>query len=58
MNKIITKKEMAEFMWKTLEKIVEENYPEDEREKAKAQILKSMSYSMFYETFNSKEKND
>ena len=51
----ITGKEMAEFMWKTLEKIVEENYPEDERENAKAQILKSMSYSMFYETFNSKE---
>lgn len=57
MNKIITKKEMAEFMWKTLEKIVEENYPEDEREKAKARILKSMSYSMFYGTFNSTRSN-
>ena len=57
MNKIITKKEMVEFIWKTLEKIVEENYPEDEREKAKAQILKSMSYSMFYGTFNSTRSN-
>jgi len=26
----ITGKEMAEYLWKTLEKIVEENYPEDE----------------------------
>jgi len=55
---LITGKEMAEFMWKTLEKIVEENYPEDEREKAKAQILKSMSYSMFYGTFKCKERRE
>ena len=30
MNKIITKKEMAESMLKILEKIVEENYPKQE----------------------------
>ena len=32
----ITAKEMADYLWATLNKVVEEHYPEDEREEAKA----------------------
>jgi len=43
----ITAKEMADYLWATLNKVVEEHYPEDEREEAKARILNSFSASMF-----------
>ena len=52
----ITPKQMVDFIMKTLDESVEE-FPEDEREEAKAKILEAWGGSMFYSGGPSKEKN-
>jgi len=47
MSAAITPKQMVEFIMKTLDESVEE-FPEDEREEAKAKILEAWGGSMFY----------
>ena len=56
MSKAITPKQMVDFILKTLDESVEE-FPEDEREEAKAKILEAWGGSMFYSGGPSKEKN-
>jgi hypothetical protein len=53
----ITPKQMVDFIMKTLDESVEE-FPEDEREEAKAKILEAWGGSMFYSGGPSKEKNN
>ena len=52
----ITPKQMVDFIMKTLDESVEE-FPEDEREEAKAKILEAWGGSMFYSGGPSKEKD-
>ena len=52
----ITLKQMVDFIAKTLEESVEE-FPEDEKEEAKAKILEAWGGSMFYSGGPSKVKN-
>lgn len=56
MSAAITPKQMVDFIMKTLDESVEE-FPEDEREEAKAKILEAWGGSMFYSGGPSKEKN-
>ena len=53
---ILTRKQMVDFVMQTLEESVEE-FPEDEREEAKAKVLEAWGASMFYSGGPSKEKN-
>ena len=57
MSAAITPKQMVDFIMKTLDESVEE-FPEDEREEAKAKILEAWGGSMFYSGGPSKEKNN
>ena len=54
---ILTRKQMVDFVMQTLEESVEE-FPEDEREEAKAKVLEAWGASMFYSGGPSKEKKD
>ena len=56
MSAAITPKQMVDFIMKTLDESVEE-FPEDEREEAKAKILEAWGGSMFYSGGPSKEKD-
>lgn len=56
MSAAITPKQMVDFILQTLEESVEE-FPEDEREEAKAKILDAWGGSMFYSGGPSKVKN-
>ena len=49
MSTPITLKQMTDFIWETLEESVAE-FPEDEREEAKARVLEAWGASMFYGT--------
>ena len=51
---ILTPQQMAESVLKTLDAVVADIYPPEEREEAKAQILDSWSAEMF----NGKTTND
>ena len=53
----ITLKQMVDFIMKTLDESVEE-FPEDEREEAKAKVLEAWGTTMFYSGGPSKEKNN
>jgi len=52
---VLTRKQMVDFVMKTLEESVEE-FPVEEREEAKAKILEAWSGSMFYSGGPSKER--
>ena len=56
MNQIITPKQMAISVLKILENVVEEHYPPNEREEAKARILNAWSGQMFYMGMQEKER--
>jgi hypothetical protein len=53
----LTRKQMVDFIMKTLEESVEE-FPAEEREEAKAKVLEAWGTSMFYSGGPSKEKKD
>lgn len=53
---ILTRKQMVDFIMQTLDESVEE-FPEDEREEAKAKVLEAWGASMFYSGGPSKVKN-
>jgi hypothetical protein len=58
MSAAITPKQMVDFILQTLDESVEE-FPEDEREEAKAKILEAWGGSMFYSGGpNAKTKKD
>jgi hypothetical protein len=44
---ILTLDQMTKFVLKTLEEVVTEHYPEEEREAAAAMLLNNLSRSMF-----------
>ena len=44
---ILTNQQMSESLLKTLEDVVADNYPPEEREEAKARILDAWSAEMF-----------
>ena len=44
---ILTPQQMSEWMLKTLDDVVAENFPPEEREEAKARILNAWSAEMF-----------
>jgi hypothetical protein len=48
---------MVDFIMQTLDESVEE-FPEEEREEAKAKVLEAWGASMFYSGGTSKEKKD
>jgi hypothetical protein len=53
---ILTRDEMAKAVLKALEDTVAKNYPEEEREEAKARILNAWSGQMFNMGMREKEK--
>ena len=52
---ILTMEQMTKFVLDTLEEVVTEHYPEEERGAAAAMLLNSLSRSMFQ---GPEEKND
>ena len=44
---LITKDEMAKYMLETLEKIIESDFPESQRDEARWRILEAFGASMF-----------
>jgi hypothetical protein len=52
----LTKDEMIKDMYKMLEDAVAKEFPEGEREEAKARILNAMSGQMFNMSMREKEK--
>jgi hypothetical protein len=55
MNTIIPANQVAQKIMEILDKVVAEEYPEEEREKAKVDILNSWSVSMFGRSMEIKE---
>jgi hypothetical protein len=52
---ILTPQQMAESVLKTLDDVVADIYPPEEREEAKARILNAWSVGMFQSEYQKKE---